>query len=68
MATTTNLGLCLRLYRQRKDLSVRQVAPGIGISHATLSRIERGYPTDQATFLKILNWLVQSDSWPEASR
>jgi transcriptional regulator with XRE-family HTH domain len=36
---------------------VRAVAKEIGISHGTLSRVERGYMPDLETFSKICKWL-----------
>lgn len=36
---------------------MRETAGEIGISHATLSRVERGYVPDLETFRKICTWL-----------
>lgn len=52
----TNLSEMLRIYRNVRGLSVRQLAPQIGISIATLSRLERGHEMDLATFEKLLTW------------
>jgi transcriptional regulator with XRE-family HTH domain len=42
---------------KRGDLGVRAAAKVVGISPATLSRVERGYLPDLETFTKICKWL-----------
>jgi transcriptional regulator with XRE-family HTH domain len=42
---------------KRGDVGVRAAAKEIGISPATLSRVERGYLPDLETFGKICKWL-----------
>ena len=42
---------------RRKGSGVREVAKEIGISPATLSRVERGFMPDLDTFSKICRWL-----------
>lgn len=39
-------------------MNVRDAAKVIGTSHATLSRIERGFNTDAATLIRVLDWLL----------
>lgn len=46
-----------RLVRKRGDQGVRAVAQEIGVSPATLSRVERGYLPDRETFKRICEWL-----------
>lgn len=58
MTTASRLGRLLRLYRTVHDLTVRELAPQIGISIATLSRIERGHAMDVPTWLKVQHWLL----------
>ncbi len=53
----TRLGEMLRLYRTVRQLSLREIAPDIGISAATLMRIEAGQAYDAATLLKLWTWL-----------
>lgn len=53
----TPLGRMLRLYRANTEQSVRDLGPEIGISIATLSRIERGGECDLDTFLKLCMWM-----------
>lgn len=47
-----------RLLSQRSGRGVREVAREIGISPATLSRIERGNLPDLESFGKICKWLA----------
>lgn len=58
MPKPTNLGELLRVYRVLHRLTVRDLAPPLKISHATLSRIERGHSMDTDTFLKVITWLL----------
>lgn len=54
----TNLGAMLVLYRAAQSWTVRDLAPQVGISFATLSRIERGHAMDADTMLKVWRWLI----------
>jgi ribosome-binding protein aMBF1 (putative translation factor) len=54
----SHLGEMLTLYRAARRWTVRDVAPRLGISIATLSRIERGHAMDAATMLKVWQWLI----------
>lgn len=54
----TRLGEMLRVHRTLQNRSLREVAPEIGIGHATLSRIESGKPIDAETLLKLWAWLL----------
>jgi transcriptional regulator with XRE-family HTH domain len=51
----TSLGTMLK--DKRRDKGIREVAAEIGVSSATLSRIENGKIPDLKTFSKICNWL-----------
>ena len=51
------LGEVIERWRHDKRLGIRGVAAEIGISPATLSRIERDEAMDGATLTKILIWL-----------
>lgn len=57
----TRLGEMLRLYRMVRGLTLRGVAPDIGIAHATLMRIEKGQAFDADTLLKLWAWLLMAD-------
>lgn len=54
----TRFGEMLRLYRTVNGLSLREIAPQIGISHATLMRIETGQAFDAETLLKLWAWML----------
>ena len=51
----------LKLYRQSRDLSMRDCAKEIGVSCATLCRIEAGKDCDMKSFSKLLNWLMRHE-------
>lgn len=57
MPTLTMQTLGRRLAEKRGARGVREAAKEIGISHATLSRVERGYLPDLDTFSKLCKWL-----------
>ncbi len=57
----TRLGEMLRLYRTVRGVSLRQLAPQIGTSPATLMRIETGQAMDADTLLKLWTWLLAED-------
>lgn len=48
----------LRCWRVMEELTIRQAAKQIGISAATLMRIEHGRNFDAATLAKILQWMM----------
>jgi len=51
------IGKVLADYRYANRMGMRELAKEIGISTATLCRIEDGNPMNQATFMKLLNVL-----------
>lgn len=55
------IGEVIRCYRRIQDVGVRETAREIGVSHGTLSRIERGDTMEAATMMKILRWLFESE-------
>lgn len=55
------LGEVIRLWRKMSDKGIREVAKEIGVSHGTLSRIERGEPMEGDTLAKVLKWLMESE-------
>ena len=55
MTTLENLGR--QLQEKRGNRGIREVAREIGISHATLSRVERGHLPDLENYQKICKWL-----------
>jgi transcriptional regulator with XRE-family HTH domain len=46
-----------KLLEKRADRGIREVAAEIGVSPATLSRVERGFLPDVETFGKVCRWL-----------
>lgn len=57
MTTVTPEKLGQLILRKRGSMGVRAAAQEIGISPATLSRIERGHIADIQTMNKIFGWL-----------
>lgn len=57
MATITLQTLGRKLAEKRGKRGIRETAREIGISPATLSRIERGHLPDLGTFSKVCKWL-----------
>jgi DNA-binding XRE family transcriptional regulator len=53
------LGMLLKRYRQWEEINVRDMAAQLGISAATLSRIEGGKPMDGISLAKILKWEME---------
>lgn len=60
MKRQTHLGEMLRLYRTVRGFTLREIAPQIGISAATLMRIETGQAMDAETLLKLWAWCLKS--------
>jgi transcriptional regulator with XRE-family HTH domain len=56
------IGKVLRDWRRIEDIGVREAGKQIGLSHGTVSRIERGEQIDAATMMKLLNWLFKSEN------
>jgi transcriptional regulator with XRE-family HTH domain len=57
MSKLTVHSLGPKVAEKRSHRGIREVAKEIGISPATLSRIERGYLPDLETFSKVCRWL-----------
>ena len=53
------IGTVLKRYRKLGDLNIRDMAGELGISSATLSRIETGKPMDGISLAKILKWMME---------
>lgn len=51
------VGKVIRAYRQKEDIGVREMAKILGVSAATVSRVERGFAPDGHTMAKLLVWL-----------
>jgi transcriptional regulator with XRE-family HTH domain len=52
------LGSVIRKWRVMSELGTREAAKLIGLDHATLSRIERGYMPSADSLRAILIWLM----------
>lgn len=51
------IGELIRSWRQKHDLGVREMGHLLGVSHGTVSRIERGEQIDAVTLMKLMNWM-----------
>lgn len=56
------LGKVIKGWRERQKLGIRAVALDIGISHGTLSRVERDENVDGKTLVKLLFWLTSTSA------
>lgn len=56
------VGTMIRCWRRIEDVSIREAAKQIGVSHGTLSRIERGDQMDAYTMMKLLTWLFSTEN------
>lgn len=54
------LGAVIRGWRERHRIGVREAATMIGLSVATLSRIENDKPAEARTLIAILDWLLHT--------
>lgn len=54
------IGNVLKAWRESQHLNIRDAARLFGVSHSTLSRIERGFSCDGETLIRILKWLLSS--------
>ena len=64
LAQRHHLGAMLVSYRQKRDITVAELAAEIGIPRATLSHLERGGPMSLATFFTLWTWLQQPAGAP----
>lgn len=53
------IGEVLRRWRRVSDIGLREAARDIGVSHGTLSRVERGEEMSGDTLAKVLAWLFK---------
>lgn len=70
MFDPVSFGAAVKAYRdqlegdKRKTLSTRAASKLIGISYATLSRVERGNPPSVEVFAKICHWMrADASAW-----
>lgn len=60
--TLERLPVLLKGTRSDRDMTQRQVADAIGISHSALSQIEKGKGTTTDTAKRVLRWLHASQN------
>lgn len=56
------IGKLIADYRYMNRISVRALSKSIGISHATLNRVEHGAPCDGDTMIRLIGWLFSPPS------
>ena len=59
MLLSMRLNELIATWRWAQKIPAHQVAKSIGVSTATLCRIERGENMDGATLAKVLNWMTR---------
>lgn len=55
------LGKLIKAYHYHNELTSEQVAEEIGISQATVSRIENGKPVMSDTLGALLQWMLEEE-------
>lgn len=58
----SRLGRMLTLYRASRRLTTRGCAAEIGVSPATVSRVERGHQPDLATWRRFEEWMLAEEA------
>ncbi|HDZ62547.1 MAG TPA: XRE family transcriptional regulator [Nitrospirae bacterium] len=53
------IGRLIKRWRMFEEQRIRETAKEIGISAATLSRIENGENVDGKTIMRLLTWLMK---------
>lgn len=53
------IGTVLRRYRRVEDMDLRTMAKQLGISAATLMRVEIGHDPEGQTLAKLLRWMLE---------
>ena len=61
-----DLGRLVLARRTERDLGVRAAAKEVGVSHGTLSRVEKGFLPDLENYDKIRRWLGIVEDMPPA--
>lgn len=62
------IGTVLRKWRRAEDRDMRSVADEIGLSLATLQRLETGQDCDAKTLRTVLYWLLADENKGERHR
>jgi len=58
MSKTEQLGEVLKSWRDDQGINIRDAAAMIGVTHSTLSRLERGLPIDADNLIAVIHWLT----------
>jgi transcriptional regulator with XRE-family HTH domain len=53
------LGELIKAWREVNGMGIRDAAKQIGVSSATLSRIENGKELKHKSFLKLFTWIIK---------
>lgn len=53
------IGEMIQTYRLQNRYGTREYAELIGISHATLNRVENGSDVDGKTLMKLIEWVFK---------
>ena len=59
--SSTKIGNLVKGYRERHNISQRQMAREIGVYPMVLSRLENGENPTLGTLLRVLQWLANED-------
>jgi transcriptional regulator with XRE-family HTH domain len=52
------IGELIKTWRDAERVTLRELAPEIGIPVPTLNRVEKGEPMDGRTLAKVITWMV----------
>lgn len=64
-----DLGRLVLAKREERGIGIRAAAREVGISHATLARVEKGFLPDLENYQKICRWLgIEVDATPAQTR
>ena len=64
-----DLGRLVLAKRDKRGIGIRAAAREVGISHATLARVEKGFLPDLENYQKICRWLgIEVDAMPPRKR
>lgn len=58
----TNVSKLIKIYASINDLTGRQMAKQLGLTHTTTSRILKGEKMSSQTMLTVINWLFTKDT------
>ena len=62
MQPMTNLAVALSAYQQKLDIQGKDLAKAIGVHQSTLTRFKQGKMPDADGMVKLLVWLLKTNS------